>query len=392
MTATIAETTPAESLAQAGALALAGEFATAAAMCRHACADAECRLAALTCLAEIQWQMGLHAEYRETCIEVFAGRFVESPLGVYGRGTLALRAGDYANGFRDCEARLQVPAAVDNGIVRALHGVRYWDGADADTLLVAQDAGFGDTLMMLRYVPWLRARARRLVLMVDPRLAALIAHSFGVEIVDRVPAYGITAWASSLSLPAMCGTTAKTIPRAPYLRVPKTGRLGLSARRPRVGVAWASSNHDGLAERRSCRLADLAPLLAVRDAVFCSLQVGPRASDGDKIGIRRVLPDAPTFAETAAVMGQLDLVVTVDTAVAHLAGALGLPTLMLLPIGAAWMWGMRADTTPWYPSARLIRQSSRGDWHDVGVRAAVAVRRWRRDAMPAPYHAYSLDA
>jgi hypothetical protein len=350
--------------------------------------DPSCALEAIATIARIQWGLGLHEAYRESSVRALdEGCGVPNPLGIYQRSALALRAGDYANGWRDFESRWRLPHFERPALWRAMHSTPFWNGrANVGTLLIAHDGGFGDVIMMLRYVPHLRRHARRLVLAVKPQLSQLIADSFGdlaIDIVGHDSAVtGIDAWAPSMSLPAICGTTIETIPPAPYLRTPAAAvRRELPPGSLRVGVVWAASDHDKTADR-TCPLANLAPLLAIDDVAFCSLQVGPRANDGEGGGLHRVLSDTPTFAETAGVIAQLDLIVTVDTSVAHLAGALAAPTLVLLPIGSDWRWGMHPNVTPWYPTARLIRQTVFGDWRGVAERATTEVR-CRRDAMPA---------
>jgi hypothetical protein len=166
------------------------------------------------------------------------------------------------------------------------------------------------------------------------------------------------------------GITPETVPAAvPYLHLPTPDPWPphlWDGDRPRIGVVWASGRRFDRRgvwrsyRQRSCGLAALEPLLAHPSATFYGLQVGPDAQDHPSL--RNLAPYIQSFVDTAWAIAHLDLVISVDTAVAHVVGALGKPVWILLPFAADWRWGRDRPDTPWYPTARLFRQPNRGDW------------------------------
>jgi tetratricopeptide (TPR) repeat protein len=248
------------------------------------------------------------------------------------------------------------------------------------TILIHAEQGFGDTLQFCRYVAPLRDLGATVVLEVQPALRRLLQ---GLEGTSRVLARGeplsdFDCHCPLLGLPGALNTTLATIPaRVPYLSADPAltaewaGRLG-SRESMRVGLVW-SGNPTHLNDRnRSAPLADYAELLAL-PCNFVSLQKVLRKSDQEALRAwRQVLhfgERLADFADTAAVVAQLDLVITVDTAVAHLAGALGKPTWVLLPYAPDWRWLLERRDSPWYPGMRLFRQQAPGEW--LGVMAEV---------------------
>jgi hypothetical protein len=186
-----------------------------------------------------------------------------------------------------------------------------------------------------------------------------------------------------LSLPRAFATTLETIPAdVPYLAPPPDAaarwREALAGAGLKVGVAWAGSPLHRSDARRSIAVDTLAPLLRIEGVRWFSLQVGERAADLTRLPADLVTDLAPRladFAETAAAVANLDLVITVDTAVAHLAGALGRPTWVMLRERPDWRWLTGREDSPWYPTLRLFRQRERGDWDDVVSRLRAAVER-----------------
>jgi hypothetical protein len=191
-----------------------------------------------------------------------------------------------------------------------------------------------------------------------------------------------------LSLPLAFGTKLATIP-APATLSADPARTAFWAPRlaslpgPRVGLAWSGGQHTRAHQRRSLRLATLLPLAASVPALVSLQKEVPEHDRADLAATGRIL-DLGTafadFADTAAVIAQLDLVIVVDTAVAHLAAAMGKPTWILLPFAADWRWLLDRDDSPWYPSARLFRQASPGDWGGVVGQVLAALARWRGEA------------
>jgi hypothetical protein len=282
--------------------------------------------------------------------------------------------GDWS-GWADREFRLLNPSESVARLDR-FHRLRWsdpaWDGGNlaGKTILAFADGGFGDCLMTLRYVPALVREADAVILAVRPECVSLVQHNFGdsVTVLFRELAPSSTAfdcYTFFMSLPALI----RTIPSFVALSAPKpVGRTATSARRLRIGLCWAGKTHNP--ERGSGRFSSLCldhvrRLLSRSDVEWHSLQTGMWASDADAYP-KIMQSSAPlyTFAETANLIAGLDCVVTVDTAVAHLAGALGVPTFVLLQFKAEFRWGS-GRTTPWYPSVRLIRQPAPGDWPSV---------------------------
>ena len=191
-----------------------------------------------------------------------------------------------------------------------------------------------------------------------------------------------------MSLSAILGVTLETIPRAvPYLRAPDDCRPQIDEHRPssivrrpfRVGIAWAGSPTQGNDRNRSARLADFAPILAVPGVNFYSLQVGTAAAElaawAGQPPIQDLAPQIHTWVDTAAAVNRLDLVISVDTGVVHLAGALGKPVWVLLCQAPDWRWLLDREDSPWYPTARLFRQHRPKDWAPVMAEAAAALTR-----------------
>jgi len=298
-----------------------------------------------------------------------------SPTVRLGEGLSLLTMGELKSGWDGYEAR-PVPSPFLGGRDAALR----WTGAQpiaGRTLLVWAEQGLGDSIMFARYLPLLRQRGARVILTVQAPLLALMA-----DLADRVVAEGSTVTfdlhCPLPSLPRAFGTELSTIPaRVPYLHADIERLKRWHARlgpRPRIGLVWAGNPDHAGDRHRSLTRADVAPLLALPGINWQVLQKEITADD------EVVLSDLPTvqtpgpgfadLADTAACIAVLDLVVTVDTSVAHLAGAMGKPCWIMLPHAADFRWLRDRDDTPWYPSVRLFRQSRRGDW--PGVIAVVA--------------------
>jgi hypothetical protein len=270
-----------------------------------------------------------------------------------------------------------------------------WDGSflNGKTVLVQAEQGYGDTIQFVRYLPLVRERVGRVVLECQKGLGRLLQGCRGADRVVERPSQSQLdetpdAQVSLLSLPGLFGTTLNTVPaEVPYLR-PEPGlrekwRQRLTGRRDlRVGLVWAGSpKHAGDASR-SCSLRQFAPLARVNGVTFFSLQKGPAAEQAKappaRMRIDDLAPDLGDFAETAAALAHLDLVISADTAVAHLAGAMARPVWTLVPFVPDWRWLLHRTDSPWYPSMRLFRQSVAGDWESVLVAVAESLSGWAR--------------
>ncbi|HYG89066.1 MAG TPA: glycosyltransferase family 9 protein [Azospirillum sp.] len=261
---------------------------------------------------------------------------------------------------------------------------RFWDGRplDGGILLVHAEQGFGDTIQFARYIPLAAGRGARVVLAVPAELRRLMGGVDGCGRIlsegERAPDYA--AHVPLMSLPRIFGTVEATIPASvPYIRAPASSPPPLprdAGSPPRVGLVWAGRPEDPEDARRSCPVERLAPLLAIAGVEFHSLQKGPaEVGLGRVAGGERVVRHGASltdFADTAALVDALDLVIGVDTAVVHLAGALGRPVWTLLSTDPDWRWMRGRSDSPWYPSMRLFRQPGPGDW--TAVLAAVGER------------------
>ncbi len=295
----------------------------------------------------------------------------------WNQGIAYLLAGRMAEGWAQYEWRKRrFPAAFD-----APPSGPEWDGSALGrrTLLVLAEQGFGDTIQLCRYLPPLVASGAQVVLECAPKLMSLLRCLPGVALIPprgARPPYDV--WADQMSLPRLFGTTLETIPSpGGYLRADPARKAAWAGRLPaglRIGLVWAGNPAHSNDRRRSIPVSALAPVIAVAPGAFVSVQVGPGAAEAGPLGLTDNAPALTDFGETAALVAGLDLVITVDTAVAHMAGALGVPAWVLLPHAPDWRWLLHRDDSPWYRSLRLFRQVRPGDWRDVIARVATALQ------------------
>ena len=298
----------------------------------------------------------------------------------YHRGLLHLLDGRYQPGWEGYAWRWRRPGYA------APHAFTQpeWDGRStgADTLLLHAEQGFGDTIQMARYVAAIAATSH-VVLLVPPSLVRLLAvslqHAPGVHVVaDTAELPPFTCHASLMSLPGLLGTTLDTVPQAvPYLTPDRTEAASWRARLAslgglRVGLAWAGNKLYRADARRSIAPEQLGVLAGLPGVTFVSLQKEGKAA----LPLQAWTQELADFADTAALIAGLDLVVSVDTAVAHLAGALGKPVWLLNRYDPCWRWGLQRHASAWYPTLRQYRQPAPGDWGAVlaAVRADLAGR------------------
>jgi tetratricopeptide (TPR) repeat protein len=268
-----------------------------------------------------------------------------------------------------------------------------WQGEPVagKTFLVWPEQGFGDTLQFARFAPVLAQRGARVLLESPPPLARLLGSLQGVEVVTPgTPLPPFDFHAPTMSLPRFLARQEADIPaRVPYLR-PDPNEVarwharvaGLSGLK--VGVAWAGDPrpHDPASHRidrrRSLRFDQLAPLADVPGVAWVSLQLGSPArqasAPGAPLRLHDVTSEVRDFADTAALMQSLDLILTVDTSVVHLAGATARPAWLLSRFDGCWRWGLAGEASAWYPTVRVLRQESPGDWRALLARVAVELR------------------
>lgn len=293
--------------------------------------------------------------------------------GHWNLSVALLASGNYLDGWREYEWRFRKAGPV---VERKFDQPR-WDGADmhGKTILLHAEQGFGDTIQFIRYVPLLAEQGATVVVECQVPILKELLHS--VAGVSDVVAFGeplphFDCHLPLMSLPLAFGTTLETIPsRVPYLSASSEKidlwrrRLGTSTKK-RVGLAWYAKQSQVLNRKRTCPLHFFAPLWAVPDVEFYTLQIGDGADQLDEFRSGHEIIDLTNhirdFADTAAIMANLDMVITIDTAAAHLAGALGVHSWVVLPHVAEWRWLNNRDDSPWYPTMRLFRQPSPGDW------------------------------
>ena len=277
--------------------------------------------------------------------------------------------GDFARGWPLFEARWTIPAL---GNQRRYPQLPQWLGQVSITgksLLLYAEQGLGDTLQFCRYVPMLQSLGAKVSLAVQAPLVPLLSAQWpDVSVAESfTDISGFNLATPMMSLPLALGTRLESIPaEVPYLRATIAEKM--ASDRPRVGLVWSGSTGHKNDKNRSIPVATLAPLFDLPVDWVC-LQPDLRASDlrwlTEHPAVALERPMLTDFAETARIIAGLDWVVTVDTAVAHLAGALGKPVWILLPTGADYRWLLDRNDSPWYPSARLFRQQARGDWAGI---------------------------
>ncbi len=312
----------------------------------------------------------------------------------YNLSLIALAQGDYARGWEEFEWRWQ--GAESSRRNRREFSCPQWRGEDirGQTILLHAEQGLGDTLQFCRYAPLLAARGARVLLECQPSLVRLLASLPGVGRIVPAgqPLPPFDCHCPLMSLPLAFGTTLESIPSAtPYLHADPAEAAGWRSRMAgaggesavlKVGLAWAgnprqfSIDLNRTDRRRSIPLDLFAPLAECRSAIFYSLQLGEAAAQAAQAPLNLIdlTERIGDFADTAALVANLDLVISVDTSVAHLAGALGKPVWLLSRYDACWRWLREREDSPWYPTLRLFRQTIPGDWLEVigRVRTALA--------------------
>lgn len=302
------------------------------------------------------------------------------------RAHILLASGDLPAGFREFEHRLGL-AELAGGLAGRPGTLWRGEPLAGRRILLWAEQGLGDTLQFARYVLPLAQAGAHVILAVQAPLRNLLRDSLPVEVVGLEEPVAADFHCPLLSLAERLGTDAGTIPwPGPYLR-PPVGTAALAdldaLPRPRVGLVWAGNPAHHNDANRSMPFDALLPLLATPGVGFCSLQMGAAASAAADRPAQAhwvdVAPSLRDFADTAAALARLDLVLAVDTSVAHLAGGLGIPGAILLAFAPDWRWHLERDRSPWYPSLRLLRQRAPRDWRSV-VEDATALVVEARDA------------
>jgi tetratricopeptide (TPR) repeat protein len=304
-----------------------------------------------------------------------------------------LLAGDYANGWKAYDARMKLNA---NGIDYPYIGERpLWDGGEfrGKTLLVHSEQGFGDILQFVRFLPLVKQLGGRVIFQTFSPLLDLLKDFPGMDQLignpgDPLPPEAFDLYIPLLSVPGRLGTLVDTIPASvPYLfaaqEKEKLWRGRIEPDGLRIGLVWTGNPEHGKDKARSCHLSCFERISRIPGVRLHGLQKEVPNADrsvSENMGMPLLGELFRDFSDTAAAIHQLDLVISVDTAVAHLAGAMGKPTWILLAKRPDFRWLTRRTDSPWYPTVRLYRQETQGDWSDVLAKvcrdvAALAVSR-----------------
>lgn len=294
----------------------------------------------------------------------------------YNLGLLQLLKRDFEQGWHGFELRNAAKGIAE----REFPGVARWQGDDIEgrTLLLYAEQGLGDTIQFARYATLLAARGAKIVIQCDDALAELMLTIDGVSQAGgsfEVPG-GVDFYTSLLSLPCLLGTTVETIPSScPYVSasplVPDAAMLKGKTKdaKLRIGLVWAGNPKHQSDRTRSIKLSSFEPLLCRRDVDVYSLQAGESVSEIDQLDEshrpREMFTAKRPLFEVAAAMQHLDLIISVDTSLAHLAGALGVPVWTLISFYPDWRWMLERSDSPWYPTMQLFRQPALDDWGTV---------------------------
>ena len=298
-------------------------------------------------------------------------------------GLAYLLKGDLVAGWAEYEWRLRCQPFTRDGLV--LDNISPWQGEPVagKTILVRREQGAGDTLQFIRFIPQLLQRGARVLLDVPPDLAEL-SRSVApvVELLDRrVPHPTPDYYVNLMSLPRLLGVTLDNLQAVvPYLS-PDPGKVAAWHARlegyhgKKIGIVWAGNPKHTNDRNRSITLKQLSPLFDRDGPAWFSLQIGDAADQlvTFRTFITDLGPELHSYSDTAAALSALDLLITVDTSVAHLAGALGRPAWVMLPYAPDWRWLLEREDSPWYPGLRLFRQERRGDWSGVVNKLAAAL-------------------
>jgi tetratricopeptide (TPR) repeat protein len=379
----------------------------AAVVCYHQAIRLVPRYAeAISNLGNARFLQGSFGE-AQACYDQALRLDARDPETHFNQALLWLLQGKWKEGLIEYEARWQT-----RGFPRYAFDKPRWDGSTApspsSTLLLLAEQGLGDTLLSVRYVSLVRELGWKVILQCQAPLTRLLTSMPGIErVVPReTPLPAFDAYLPLLSLPGIFGTTPNTVPAVvPYMRADSAlvehwrqelncgsglsgGTSAIAGSGParqagpirafKLGIAWQGTRTFTCDRQRSIPLAQFAPLARVNGVHLISLQKGPGteqlhtcADMFTVVDLARKLDEASgPFMDTAAVMNNLDLVISSDTAVAHLAGALGVPVWVALPVVPDWRWLLEREDTPWYPTMRLFRQTRQGHWEDVFERMA----------------------
>ena len=300
----------------------------------------------------------------------------------YSRGLLYLRCGQFAKGWDDYQWRLKTAGTK----IKLRYDKPWWRGENfhGKTLLVQSEQGFGDSIQFVRYLPMVKDRGTTVILAEKPELIDLFRDLEGIddlvglaELADGDVKYDL--YVPLLNLPGIFDTRPDNIPaRIPYLsaKEPKVAhwRNKIQTEAFKIGIAWAGNPIHTNDHNRSCPLQNFTPLAEIKNVKLFSLQKGPGIEqikgwpgDTELIDLGQAFAD---FTDTAAAIENMDLIISVDTSVLHLAGAMGKTAWALIPCESDWRWMLNTQDSPWYPTITLLRQKQHGNWQELFHRVA----------------------
>lgn len=314
----------------------------------------------------------------DTLRRVIHEKFPNDPEALYAIGCIELAKDYYPEGFRLCEARYFHPEVSRYINPKLLEKPRWTSGSiTGKKILVHAEQGFGDNIMCARYLPLLKNAGATVILECQEAATSLISANFpDIEIIPihqkRADTHSFDCWVGAMSLPHLFNSTAETIPgKTSYLRAPDEhldhwrSRLDniLQDSQLKIGLAWSGNPAHRNDRRRSIHFELFSSYFEKLDTFnLFALQTEVPKNNSALIDLSEELV---TLADTAALIEQMDLVITVDTSIVHLAGALGKRTWLLLPYRYEWRWGLEGPANAWYDSVRVFRQTSNGNWKDL---------------------------
>jgi hypothetical protein len=297
----------------------------------------------------------------------------------WNRAFIHLLRGDWLNGWQDFEWRFQIPQW-QTIYPHRIKGILWTGDVMPDhTILIHDEQGLGDTFQFVRYLNWVKQCFGKVILETRKELVSLLSNCSCIDQIiarspDGPPPVPFDRYAPLMSLPRIFQTTPDRIPGTnAYIAAPKEKldqwRYRLPSKGFKVGLVWAGRPEHVNDANRSCTLDQISALFQLQEIEFFGLQKGPAADQANQpstwpnfSNLGQVLED---FADTAGILAHLDMVITVDTSVAHLAGAMGRPVWVLVPFIPDWRWMIKTEQSPWYPTMRLFRQARPDAWEPV---------------------------
>ncbi len=294
-------------------------------------------------------------------------------------GMMLLLNGNLQNGFAEYEWRCRTKKYLRRAFPYSL-----WDGSNLNgkKILLISDQGLGDAIQFIRYAPLIAQKGGKIIVVCQEPLLRLFNNVFGIEQVITEALVEFDVYAPLMSLPYLMGTTLENIPdRIPYISAVQPYSFTLQTppqTKLKVGIVWAGSPGNQNDRNRSCDVKHFLSIINIPGVAFYSLQKEPKAAELARIDTLGKVEDLSKklndFADTATAIAQLDLVISVDTSVAHLAGAMGKPVWLLLSFVSDWRWMLEREDSPWYPTIRLFRQPELGEWSSVFQQVANELR------------------